>query len=654
MVALILDVENKEFFDYTGIESFLSLSLLTTTIHNAITSELELALIDKTYFYGNNSNLKDKNYLNNFEVLRKTVSSQNDNKIFLSLSSLYFELDEAFTSINSLSVSCVAVTDKHNKICGFVMDKDYFLDMLKNTACTEIYKQLERSTSIGSIIDVNYCKHIENINDYKSLLADILNNKTKLILPCVAEKIYATGNMPKGDFVIVPPVFIGENVQIENECIIGPNTIICDNTLISNNSHIKASVLLKDNYVSSGCFLENAFLCEGACVLRNSAVFNGSVLGRFSSVSEETFLENDSKLRPYVKTGDYYPSGYSNRGSFTFSGCTPEYAAMVGGALGTLFKNCRFAVLTDGEINSVALKYALVSGFLSTGARSFDLGKGYTSMLSFYLSYFDIDYGIFIKGGQQGTLISIINKSGEYISIDKIVSIKDIIKKNLIERADKEHCFDIRILKGMSRLYVKNIIKKFDGKLQIFPVFNCKNNVIKAIADEIIDEIGCRNCCEQIIFEVNEDGTNAVCRIKDVTVTKNKLLDFVAFYGSECESQTVFNRRFDAVYLCFEVLYILSSGDLDFYTEINNLPSFFVAEKSFETQAKLPSIASKLSAKYNVGFIENKLIFGNDNVKMKIINNTENNFCLVARSKRFEISEEIVGDIIKMITDFKS
>ncbi len=647
MLAVILDIKNKEIFDYLGVNSFFSLSLINVELGEHLVTELKYSGIENVVVYGDNKG-RFANYTSDFSELSLEIENCKSENIFVFFSNTFFELSPSIKNIDSLNLSSLSISDKNGNMCGYVFEKNHFIEKFNGLKADDIYKNIIKYKGYTRISGADYVYCIDSLASYKNLLTVILNNNTSITLPEIAEGIYAKGQINKGDFVIIPPVYIGKDVQIESDCIIGPDCIISDNTLVSKNSYIKSSVLLNDNYVSSGCFLENVLSCENASVLRNSAVFSGSVLGHHSYVSEETFLENNSKIRAYARTGDYI--NRNEKGSlYCFNGCLPEYAALIGGALGTLFKGKKIGVLTDGEINSVSLKYALFSGMISTGIKCFDIGESYLGALFTYINSCELDYGIYIKGGFCGVSVCIINHLCEYISKDMVMSIKDIISKNSIERATEKECYNIRKLNGLKRLYVHKILSSFENELGIFPVFNCSDKYVEVTLNDIMSKLSFSMCNEQIIFDINDDATSVICRHKNKHISHSNLLDFVSFYSNNLGDCVLDNWRYDAVFLVFKVLNIITELHLDISSEINNLPSFYVAEKTIDISEDFSYIVGKLSEKYNVGYKNNELIFNTDGVNLKIIKNDNEKIKIIAHSLKVENSEEIAGDIARYL-----
>ena len=89
---------------------------------------------------------------------------------------------------------------------------------------------------------------------------------------------------------------------------------------------------------------------------------------------------------------------------------TPEKTARLGAALGTLSGGVRVGVGVDGELNSIALKYGLLSGLISVGAKTFDFGNSFYSQMFYYSIFCDVDIAVFINGGENGVSLSFCEK----------------------------------------------------------------------------------------------------------------------------------------------------------------------------------------------------------------------------------------------------
>ncbi|USY54476.1 NDP-sugar synthase [Bacillus sp. 1780r2a1] len=76
------------------------------------------------------------------------------------------------------------------------------------------------------------------------------------------------------DVKVIPPVYIGEKVQIRSGCTIGPWTVIGKNSHINSNATIRKSVLMNDVIVKKNCFLYDVALEHGMILERESVLLN--------------------------------------------------------------------------------------------------------------------------------------------------------------------------------------------------------------------------------------------------------------------------------------------------------------------------------------------------------------------------------------------
>jgi NDP-sugar pyrophosphorylase family protein len=79
----------------------------------------------------------------------------------------------------------------------------------------------------------------------------------------------------EGKVLIYPPVTIGENVLIRNNCSIGPNAIIGDNIYIDQNTEIKESIIYNETYISKNVKIEYAIISDN-CHLHDNVVLKGN------------------------------------------------------------------------------------------------------------------------------------------------------------------------------------------------------------------------------------------------------------------------------------------------------------------------------------------------------------------------------------------
>ncbi len=666
MLGVIFDVFNKEIGNYSGNGYCSKLSLLNYDLFTHFLFELSSVGVKKTILiseiYTDYAIKSDVELIvvKNIPELREYLKKCDEDVLVTLFCDSYFEFDSEmvyeYTSVLSYADFC---DETGNSMCKISSFKAFCEETEAFDFNGENYVLLKKhffeSNNQPKINVVKNYHEITTLNSYKSLLVDILNNKTSVLLPRIAQGVYASGNIPKGDFVIIPPVYFGENVQIESACVIGPNTIISDNVLISSESYIKNSFLGNDVFVSSGCFADNIFCCENVVIRRNSAVFSGTVLGREATVTEGCVIENNSFIKPFVRVSEYKNNyvnySYGDNESLSgFYGYTPEKAALLGGALGVTFENKKIGILSNGEINSNILKLALLSGFMSVGSACFDFGYSFEGSVLYFINYCEADYGVFIDGTESGTVISVVDKYGQNLSKNEFYSVKELLLNNQIPRCSKEQCKNVTNLHGMVRLYTGFLTRNITDNLQYYPVFNCPDSQIMKIISKAASKLIFSDVKEKINFNINRNGTWCEAVVDNEIYSKRKLCDFISFYD---EIPTTGNReiwRYDSVFLCFKVLEIISKLRLDFTAEIKNIPSFYLAERVVSVDKNLPYIASRLSDGNELVFKNDEIELEKGNLRLKLFNNGNGNkLKILARSIKAEMAEEFAIEAEKMI-----
>lgn len=76
---------------------------------------------------------------------------------------------------------------------------------------------------------------------------------------------------------IIPPVFIGENTQIKEQCEIGPQVVIESNCLIDKDSQLSQAVILRHSYIGEGLQVKNSIVDRNLLI---NLTFKTSVLIR--------------------------------------------------------------------------------------------------------------------------------------------------------------------------------------------------------------------------------------------------------------------------------------------------------------------------------------------------------------------------------------
>jgi len=540
--------------------------------------------------------------------------------------------------------------------CGiYFLEPSVIKEIPENKICefgSSLFPRLiEANFKFGAFLSDEYWCSINDTESYKKVQFDILRGKTSKKLPFIAEGVFTKSSVPNGNFVIIPPVFFGDNVQIESGAVIGPFAIIGEGSLVSKGSKVRESVLLKSVYVSSGCSVNGTLLCEGVSVKKGASLFEGSVVGENSIIGEECVVTNGVLVWPnkVIENGLTISENvkYSQPvntvlqindiifGDFGVE-LTPEKTARLGAAIGTLFDGIRVGVGIDGETNALALKCGVLGGLISVGAKSFDFSKCFYSQMFYYSVFCDVDIAIFISGGENGVSLSFCEKGGVAISREKIRKLEMILKRNEFNRCAGGDCQSVSVISGIKEMYLNEICRQFDDiKINFSGVlFVCGNEALSQCVSAVFERLGIINENEDFIVKINNIGTKITVVENSESFPHEKILAVVAhsemkkgsdvalpwdapqiittlanslgrktyrfsentgFQNESGKINKVSTNQLwsrDAVLLMFRLIKIMCEENKSVKALVNELPEFYVAKKVMEIDVS-PALISK-------------------------------------------------------------
>ncbi len=634
-----LPVMNKLLIEHQ-IVNFADLSIKKTFLFN-YSKNIDLTLFDCI-------SIDDK------EIFKELALIDNNERFIAFRNDVFFETDN-LTLCKSENGEMLYLKDENDNtflVCGSIVQLKRLFN--KNISFSDILKRPEKYGFTCYDLFEGYIKQLDNVKNYKSLLFDILNNKTSYKPPFIAEGVFTDSEVPKGDFSIIPPVFLGRTVQIESGSVIGPNTVIYNNILISENTSIKNSVLFDNVFVSSNCFIDGSVCCNNASIKRNTAVFSGSVIGADALIGEDMTLENDSLINKNVKY-DKFNDYYFKKNNFfpfknKFQGLLPDKAAFLGSAVAVVFGKPKIIVGCDGSLGSLSLKLAFLSGLIASGSECLDLGVTFKSQIFFSAAFCNCEYSVFFSGLGSGTDIEIFNSDNEKISETQCCNLFDYCKKGKFNLINSEELKNIRQIKGLRRMYIREISEFSQKNLPFLCHVFCDNRILLKTLDEILkictnnDEV-----CDKFVIYMNESGTNVNIKFNDKLYSQKILKKLVFFFINDFNKAKIFESdlyrkfwRYDSVVLVVLVLNIISFTGKKLDTLIEETPSFYIKSDTVNSKLKDGDIAEKISSDYIFNHKNSCFNIKCKNGCVKLINDKEKaRIKILASSNSMAISEEL-------------
>ncbi len=627
MLAVILNILPRDISAFFGIESTLELTVPDITLKEHFSNEL--------------------NYLgiNEYKIIKENEYKNLANKceyesILILFSNIYYEF--SFINIEILNEE-ILLTDKENNIIGAVVNKN------RNFTASDMLTQL-KTFDLPKIQVTEYCKIIENAYDYKSLLTDVLNEKTERRLPEVAQGVFTVSSIPKGDFTLVPPVYLGENIQIESGSVIGPNTVVLNNTLIAENSVAVSSVIMKNSYISDDCYIEKTVMCEDTSLCKNSSVFENSVIGCHSIIGENLFIESNTKVKPYLSVREYASADKSiDKTSLeSIENClSPSDCVTLGKALGTLFLNEKIAILTDGKNGSTVMKFALLSGLLSVGAECIDFGVFFNSSIHYFSKYCEIKYSVYLSTSNGKTCVKIY-KNSKPISNGERVIINSILKAKSFILCKENDYKGVRKIKGMQRMYLSFVLMKITENLPFNPKVKCSDLCVNQFINYALNKVKIINSKNNVEFILNNECTRLVVKQDKRTFSYRDIIRAVAFY---CQHKNIKDDeiwRYDAVYLMFLIFGILEEYKGNINDLISNTPDYYVADRTLTGKAVVGKFVSEINPS-EVSCFSDSIFMKNENSEVIIKKLKGNQLKITVESFNSETAEELAGELADLL-----
>lgn len=352
-----------------------------------------------------------------------------------------------------------------------------------------------------------YWCDIGDIGAYMHSQFDLLDGKVDVCLPGQVENgIYVKGSLPAGRYTLHAPVYVGENVTIGEDAVVGPYTVLDDGCTLGARAKVRQSVLLPDAYVGSWCELRGALVCAGASLGARAGLFEGSVVGAKAKIGREASIAPGVRIWPgkRVEEGAHavrnIKSGAARRGVFDDDGVTgevgvdltPEFCSRLGAAAGEATSRGLIAVGDDGSNVGKALKKALVAGVLSAGARVLDCGSAFEAQFTFSVAFCEADLGVFARAAGARAVLRLFDGAGLPLcrkwerSMEKHLSTGEIARCLPWEYGAPEE------LSGLGVFYARTLSRLAqDGLAGMSAIVRSANRQARVFLSQVLEERGC-------------------------------------------------------------------------------------------------------------------------------------------------------------------
>lgn len=455
--------------------------------------------------------------------------------------------------------------DKENRVIGFI-EKPSWSQAVSNLAntgvyiinpeCLELIPSGKRFDFAGDLFPLMlqknmpiYCYHtsdywcdVGNIEAYLKCQRDVLDGKIKAPSGCAASGIFVKDKLPDGDYSIVPPVYIGKNVEIADGAEIGPYSVVDDNCYIGKNAGVRYSSVLENSCVADSVAVTGSLICSGAALKSKASMFESSVAGSGCVIGEGASVKpcvmvwpgkiigKDADVSENVKYGRVKSSYMGENGFDEKNGVrlNAETCVKLGAAIGSTSAGKKVGIANDGSKTADVMQLAVKAGLASVGSSVWCFGKGFEAKLKFLVNFCGLEIGLFI-GGENEKTIRICGEGG--LSVRRRIEreIESAMSKCEFNEIYEDAIKEISDMKNVNLLYNQELMRQAPSGLQgIGASFECENETIKNLIEGCSSRLGAYEN-KKLIFVIDETGTKLSAVTESMKFDCEKLLAVCCF-----------------------------------------------------------------------------------------------------------------------------
>lgn len=571
---------------------------------------------------------------------------------------------------------------------------------------------LERGMQISCCRTDGYWCDIGNTEAFLDCQRDIFDGKINFPISSVSGVISDDNGLSDRKFRIVPPVFIGENVEIEDGAVIGPYTVIENNCYIGKNAKIRRSVISENCCLASGATVTGALVCSGAALKNRAEMYENSVAGSGCVIGENARLNSGVLVWP----GKIVGSGVTVNSDVKYGNITsdllgdngidekhgvrlnPEFCVKLGMAVGSTVYGKKTAVSTDGTRTAEMMKMAVVSGLSAVGSAVWDFGECFETEHNFLVNYCGLDSGLFI-GADDERFIRICGESGLPITRRFERELENGVSKCEFRNISEGEIIQVSDMSNVKFLYEQELLKSASHGLDgVGVTFRSKNESIRILLEKCVFRLGAHES-DSLIIELDKSGRLigaqtdnadydfenlfAVCCFDEMKNGKDIAVpyDSPAFFDSVAErygrkvyrylntpaddsdssarrlaADQIFVR--DGLFLAIKILSLIKKRACSLDDIVAEIPDFCVIKKTVEIDFS----PAKLSDYFCDKAVSSKNDFegirvANDSGRLLIIpERGGGKVKILAEANSMEIAEELcssVEDIIENVSEFR-
>ncbi len=450
--------------------------------------------------------------------------------------------------------------DKENRVVGFV-EKPSWNQAVSNLANTGVYvinpeclelipkdrpydfaadlfkEMLEKNMPIYCYHTEDYWCDVGNVEAYLRCQRDAFDGRIKPVSGETAKDIYTEKDLPRGDYSIIPPVYIGKDTEIGDGAVIGPYAVVDSGCSIGANARIRYSVVYENCCLAANTAVTGALVCSGAALRSRCSMFENSVAGSGCVIGEDACVKPEVCIWPgkIVGKGTTVTANLkygSAKTEFFSGGCvnekngvrlSAETCVRLGAAVGSAAGCRRVAVGSCGSSASGIMRLALGAGLCERGAEVWDMGECFEAQLAFIVNVCGLDAGLFACASDE-KYVSLCAESGLGAPRSLERQIEAAVSKGEFRECAYSECKEPANMREVKRLYAQRLSAYApDGLGGIACTAESDNENIKNLLKSCLADLSAEKD-GGLIFRISRDGKTLSAEQGGITAEHHSLL----------------------------------------------------------------------------------------------------------------------------------
>ncbi|KNY28549.1 Phosphoglucosamine mutase [Pseudobacteroides cellulosolvens ATCC 35603 = DSM 2933] len=470
---------------------------------------------------------------------------------------------------------------------------------------------LKKKDPIYGFVTRDYWCDIGDLQAYLQAHYDIFQGKINLLNDYTEIKKgiwVGSGTLIEPNALISGPCIIGNNCRISTSTVIEDMCVIGDNNVIEGETSIKRSIIWDNNYIEYGSQIRGAIICNKVNFKHYVSIFENAVIGDKCIVNERAIIKPGIKIWPQ-KTIDPLAivdrnivwGSKHNKTIFGENGLSgiinvdisPEFAARLGAAYGSIFKKGSKVVVSSTTSNSARMfKHAFASGILSVGVEVFNLSSLLTPISRHAINFLSVEGGIHVKLSNDNPnklRVDFMDSKGASISRVTERKIENAFFREDFRRCSGEEISRLNNITDFKNYYVRSILNDVNiDAIRTFPQKICiisPSDFVISLVVPMLQDIGCKVASFSSAFNAHD---------KIVEEIEKNNADFAAFIDSNGETLSLIDK----------------SGNIindDLFLSLTSLIMFKnIANSKVVVPITAPSVIESLAKKYNGNVLRTK------------------------------------------------